>query len=69
VVREGVDGFLVREGDIGALAERVSSLLVDPDLRAAMAARAGEGLDQFDRDAMVRQQELLYAELLTSRRP
>ena len=69
VVREGVDGFLVREGDVGALAERVSSLLVDPDLRAAMAARAGEGLDQFDRDAMVRQQELLYAELLTSRRP
>jgi len=69
VVREGVDGFLVREGDIGALTERVSSLLADPGLRAAMAARAGEGLDQFDRDAMVRQQELLYAELLTSRRP
>ncbi len=68
VVRNGVDGFLVREGDVGALAERVAALLADPGLRAALAARAGEGLAEFDRDAMVRQQEQLYAELLTSRR-
>jgi D-inositol-3-phosphate glycosyltransferase len=32
-VRDGVTGFLVPDGDVGALAERVESLLADPDLR------------------------------------
>jgi len=68
VVREGVDGFLVREGDVAALAERVAALLADPALRAVMAARAGENLAEFDRDAMVRAQEELYTGLVTSRR-
>jgi GalNAc-alpha-(1->4)-GalNAc-alpha-(1->3)-diNAcBac-PP-undecaprenol alpha-1,4-N-acetyl-D-galactosaminyltransferase len=68
VVRDGVDGYLVREGDVTALSERVAAVLADPSLRARLAARAGEGLEQFDRDAMVHQQEQLYVELLTSRR-
>jgi D-inositol-3-phosphate glycosyltransferase len=32
-VRDGVTGFLVPDGDVGALAERVAALLADPDLR------------------------------------
>jgi D-inositol-3-phosphate glycosyltransferase len=32
-VRDGVTGFLVPDGDVAALAERVASLLADPDLR------------------------------------
>jgi len=31
-VRDRVTGFLVREGDVGALADRIESLLGDPDL-------------------------------------
>jgi glycosyltransferase involved in cell wall biosynthesis len=68
VVRDGVNGFLVREGDVGALGECVASLLADASLRERMAACAGAGLDQFERDTMVRQQEQLYEELITSRR-
>jgi len=66
VVRDGVDGYLVREGDTAALAARVVELLEDPARRAAFAARAGEGLDEFDRDTMVRQQEDMYEELARS---
>jgi D-inositol-3-phosphate glycosyltransferase len=32
-VRDGVTGFLVPDGDVGALVERIESLLADPDLR------------------------------------
>ena len=67
VVRDGVNGFLVRAGDVAALAERVGALLADPMLRARFAARAGEGLEPFDRDVMVRQQEALYVALLAAR--
>jgi glycosyltransferase involved in cell wall biosynthesis len=63
VVRDSVNGFLVAEGDTAALAARVVELLEDPARRAALAARAGEGLEEFDRDTMVRQQEAMYEEL------
>jgi glycosyltransferase involved in cell wall biosynthesis len=66
VVREGVNGFLVAEGDTAGLAVRVVELLEDPVTRAALAARAPEGLDEFDRDTMVRQQETMYEELAVS---
>jgi glycosyltransferase involved in cell wall biosynthesis len=68
VVRDGIDGYLVREGDMASLTERVAALLADPGLRSALAARAGENLAEFDRDAMVRAQEELYDRLVTSRR-
>jgi glycosyltransferase involved in cell wall biosynthesis len=68
VVRDGVNGFLVAEGDTAGLAARVVELLENPARCAAFAARAGEGLDEFDRDAMVRQQEEMYLELAVSAR-
>jgi glycosyltransferase involved in cell wall biosynthesis len=63
VVRDGVNGFLVAAGDTAGLAARVVELLEDPGRRAALAARTSEGLDEFDRDTMVRQQEAMYEEL------
>lgn len=62
-VRDDVDGFLVAAGDDEALAARVAAVLGDETLRARLAARAGEGLEEFDRDLMVRRQEELYREL------
>jgi len=63
VVRDGVNGFLVEAGDVAAMAARVNQLLEDENLRATFAAHSGEGLEAFDRDVMVRQQEALYEEL------
>lgn len=63
VLRHGVDGFVVGEGDVTALADRVSALLLDAELRRMMAARAGETVAEWDRDTMVRRQEELYEEL------
>jgi glycosyltransferase involved in cell wall biosynthesis len=60
VVRSGDNGLLAPAGDIAALAQSVGRLLMDPGLRGRMAAAAREGLEAFDRDLMVRQQEDLY---------
>jgi glycosyltransferase involved in cell wall biosynthesis len=64
VVRDGENGFLVAPGDAGAMAARVGEILDDGGLRARLAARAPEGLEEFGRDTMVRQQEALYLELV-----
>ncbi|OYV92616.1 MAG: hypothetical protein B7Z68_10165, partial [Acidobacteria bacterium 21-70-11] len=63
VVRDGENGFLVAPGDARAMAARVGEILDDAGLRARLAARAPEGLEEFGRDTMVRQQEALYLEL------
>ena len=60
VVRSGDNGLLAPAGDISGLAQAVGRLLADPSLRARMAAAAREGLDDFDRELMVEQQEDLY---------
>ena len=64
VVKDGRNGFLVEAGDVAGLARRVSQLLCDDGLHRRLAAAAGEGLDEFDIDRMVREQEELYRWLL-----
>jgi len=60
VVRSGGNGFLAPAGDVAALAESVCTILADAETRARFAKAASCGLDDFDRDLMVRQQEDLY---------
>ena len=60
VVRSNDNGYLAPAGDIHGIADGVCRLLGDPDLRSRMARAARNGLDEFDRDLMVRQQEELY---------
>jgi len=60
VVRSGTNGFLAPAGDVAALAESVCTLLADAETRARFSEAASRGLQDFDRDLMVRQQEDLY---------
>ena len=60
VVRSGINGLLAPAGDIFGLAQSIDKLLADGGLRTRMAAAARQGLEAFDRDLMVRQQEDLY---------
>lgn len=66
VLHDGVNGFAVAPGDEAGLATRVAALLADPELRARLAAAAGDGLEAFSHTLMVRQQEALYARLLAA---
>ena len=60
VVRSEDNGLLAPSGDIAGLAQSIGRLLADPGLRDRMAVAARDGLEDFDRDLMVRQQEDLY---------
>lgn len=60
VVRDGVNGFLAPPGDIESLASGVRSLLEDEECRRLMGGVAANGLETFDINLMVRQQEELY---------
>jgi glycosyltransferase involved in cell wall biosynthesis len=60
VVRSGDNGYLAPAGDVAALAEAVCTILADPEISASFARAASRGLEEFDRDLMVRRQEDLY---------
>ena len=65
VVREGINGYLVDPGDVPALADRVLSLLGDPEAAVRMGG-AGQSLpSEFDIFEMVRRQEKEYDALVS----
>ena len=64
VVRPGVNGLLVSPGDVAGLAQGVCTLIEDTALWQRMSEAATQGLEDFDIDLMVHQQEELYACLL-----
>ena len=60
LIRDGVDGLLVPNGDTAALAAGLGSVMRDGALRSRMAARAPEVLDRYGVEAvMARWDELL----------
>ncbi|MFZ5786613.1 MAG: glycosyltransferase family 4 protein [Acidobacteriota bacterium] len=63
VVEDGINGFLVPEGDTAVLAARVVELLADDALRRRLVVAGRLGLEEWDRQEMVRRQERLYLEL------
>ena len=65
VISEGVNGFLAEPGDIDGLAQRLLSLLDDPELARSMG-KQGEALpSEFDIHHMVRRQEQEYERLMS----
>ena len=65
LLKDGVNGFCVPQGDLDAFCSSLESLVADTALRARLAAGAAAAdLAEFDIDFMVRQQEELYTELL-----
>jgi glycosyltransferase involved in cell wall biosynthesis len=52
-LKDGVNGFVVPEGDAEALTRAMHSLLDDPDLRDAMSRRARATVAEWDNDRMV----------------
>lgn len=53
VVEDGKNGYVVPERNVGALADRLASLLDDPEMAATFGTRARERIRQFDYERMV----------------
>jgi glycosyltransferase involved in cell wall biosynthesis len=65
ILEDGVNGFVVPQGNISALARRVLELLKDGELRRRLGSKAAGSIGlEFDIDEMVRAQERLYESLL-----
>jgi len=62
ILTDGVDGFLVPQGDVDALAERLSRLMNDTELRKQMGAAAYAASDRYDEDKIMAQWEKLFRE-------
>lgn len=60
VVTPGVNGELVPPAEPDSLAAAILAILTDESRRRSMAAAAVQGLEEFDRDRMVRRLEELY---------
>jgi len=63
VVRDGENGYLLRAGDLGAIAARTLDLLADPGARRRMGDAGLRDSREFDIDFMVERQETLYHDL------
>lgn len=66
VVRHGTDGLVVPPADPAALADAVTCLLLDPELRRSMGEAARGRAGQFDLRVAVRRIEEVYEGLLGS---
>lgn len=55
IIRHGLDGLLVKTGDVGALSQAMRRLLTEPQLRATLAANALDVHDRFAEEKIMRQ--------------
>jgi glycosyltransferase involved in cell wall biosynthesis len=69
IVREGIDGHVVRNGDKHALAEAMKGLMADADRRRAFGAAAVEGARRYELGSIVSRWEELLADVAAAKRP
>lgn len=62
VVRDGEDGYVLKECDVTHLAEKMTQLADDAPLRARLAAEALAGRDRFSRGHFIAAQSKIYEE-------
>ena len=62
-VKNGLNGYLLPPGDVVGMAEKIIYLLNNPGEARAMGQKGRELVEEFDIWKMVKQQELLYANL------
>lgn len=63
VITDGVDGFLVPEGDTDTMAERLFELMDDEDLRRRMGSAAYRASDRFDAESIMLRWQQLFEQL------
>lgn len=68
IVRDGIDGFLVPEGDETLLAERICQLIEDDNLRRKMGAAAQERAKDFSLEKVIPMWITLFEDLMKEKK-
>lgn len=63
IIRDGVDGLLVENGDVEQLADKICLLIGQEDLRREMGRQARENVRRFDMDTIMEQWKRLFDEV------
>lgn len=66
VITDGVDGYLVEEGNVTDLADKLFSLMADADLRKSMGEAAFKSSERYDEESVMARWDSLFNELLQS---
>ena len=68
VVRDGVNGYLVKDGYADEMSERICALIESADLRQQFSNAAALDMDKFDKERIVGKWERLLVETEEQRR-
>jgi len=68
VVRDGLDGLLVPNGDVDALAAALGRMIGDPSLRESLGRAGLEARERFGIDTVAAQWKALFDEVLSGRK-
>ena len=63
IIRDGIDGILVKPQDINALAVAMNRLMGDPEERARLASRAPGVMERFNKDVILAQWQRLVEDV------
>lgn len=55
IVRDGIDGFLVKPFDCNAMAEKICELIENPELRKKFSDNAHGNIDKFSKEKIIKQ--------------
>lgn len=64
IITDGVDGFLVEDGNIGQLAEKIKVLMSNQDLRKQMGEEARKNIQRFSPEKIMPQWDDLFKTVL-----
>ena len=64
VITDGVNGYLVKSGDVAALADRIIKVLTEPGLREKLAANCAKSVERFYPEVVAEQWAELFCRLM-----
>ena len=68
IIRDGINGYVIKAGNTQDLAEKLYTLIYDKDMRGRMSAAAYETIkEHFDVDKQMKQTEAIYRQLMKQR--